>query len=196
MECDTFLNHFYLLYKSVKLVSWWKFLSLFYNVTTIFTVQRRRGLTDFLYTRVEERFATWLCIKFVCAWFPSPSVQLASDIPRSVNSLSENMTGGLRFPLPMGSSLKKSQWTTSSWPSRRPSNSCKMKTNLTATLEQKCLRQRESILNVNECIFTKTKSSVWTLCVLLFRYSIRFTLIFQLLWSWTCKMRKGELATG
>lgn len=39
----------------------------------------------------------------------SPSVQFASDIPRSVNSLSVNMAGGLRVPLPMGSSLKKSQ---------------------------------------------------------------------------------------
>lgn len=39
----------------------------------------------------------------------SPSVQLASDIPRSVNSFSVYMAGGLRFPLPTGSSLKKSQ---------------------------------------------------------------------------------------
>lgn len=44
-----------------------------------------------------------------CKHGSSPSVQLASDIPRSVNSLSVNMAGGLRFPLPMGSSLKKSQ---------------------------------------------------------------------------------------
>lgn len=156
--------------------------SLFYNVTTIFTVQRRRGFTDFLYTRVEERFATWLCTKLACAWVPSPSVQLASDIPRLVNSLSENMTGGLRMPPPMGSSLKKSQWTTSSWPSRRPSNFCNMKNNWTVTLEQKCFRQRQSILNVG----IKNRMNGYS----------HFTLILQLLWSWTCKMKKGELATG
>lgn len=39
----------------------------------------------------------------------SPSVQLVSDIPRSVNNFSENITGGFRAPGPMGSSLKKSQ---------------------------------------------------------------------------------------
>lgn len=44
----------------------------------------------------------FVCMRFVS----SPSVQLASDIPRSVKSLSVNMTGGLRFPVPMGSSLK------------------------------------------------------------------------------------------
>lgn len=45
----------------------------------------------------------------VCKHDCSPSVQLASDIPRSVNSLSANMAGGFRFPLWMESSLKKSQ---------------------------------------------------------------------------------------
>lgn len=39
----------------------------------------------------------------------SPSVQLASDIPRSLNSLSEYMVGALMILVPMGSSLKKSQ---------------------------------------------------------------------------------------
>lgn len=58
----------------------------------------------------------------VCKHGCSPSVQLASDIPRSVNSLSVNIAGGLRFPLPMGSNLKKSQLTTSSWPSSWTSN--------------------------------------------------------------------------
>lgn len=70
------------------------------------------------------------CVLFVCAWFFfSPSVQPDSEIPRSVNSLSVNMAGGLTFPLPMGSILKKSQWTTSSWPSRWSSNSYKIKKN-------------------------------------------------------------------
>lgn len=67
------------------------------------------------------------CEYAVCKHGCSPSVQLASDIPRSVNSLSVNIAGGLRFPLPMGSSLKKSQWITSSWPSSWISNSYNIK---------------------------------------------------------------------
>lgn len=80
---------------------------------------------------VNDRFVN-IAVPQVCVCMHglvfSPSVQLASDIPRSLNSLSEYMVGALRIPVPMGSSLKKSQWTTSSWPSRRFSNSYGMRT--------------------------------------------------------------------
>lgn len=55
----------------------------------------------------------------------SPAVQGTSEMPRSVKSFSVYMAGGLMVPWPMGSSLKKSQCTTSSWPSSLFSSSFK-----------------------------------------------------------------------
>lgn len=56
--------------------------------------------------RTGKKLASLVCGIINVHRFSSPSVQPASDIPRSVNSLSVNIVGGFTFPLPIGSNLK------------------------------------------------------------------------------------------
>lgn len=90
------------------------------RMPTTFTGISRHTQTQKVWILFSDTSLTLMALSFS---YSSPSVQLACDIPTSVNSWSVNITGGLTCPLPSGSSLKKSQWTTSNWPSRRPSKS-------------------------------------------------------------------------